>query len=343
MTDANSTDSPLEAAAEKTGPQSTEAFTVLGNETRLAILLALWEAYEPFAADPTDYAKGNEVPFSELRERVGMRDPGQFNYHLDKLVGRFVRKTDDGYALQPAGKRVVRTVIASAGFERESFPPTEIDVDCPYCDATTAVTYQNYRLYHICTECEGQYDLGDTHPSGVLNSWKSNQAILSHRAGEAILSAGSTEARHQYALRSAGICSWCSGQIEPSFHVCDAHAPQGDEPCPACNRTYEVAVRLVCTVCKATNICSVITVLNDPPHPAVAEFYREHGVELDYNRYDRYDSEILSLFRKLVREAEQEFVSSEPLRVQVTIPLEGDERELLVDDELNVTDASGRT
>lgn len=173
----------------------------------------------------------------------------------------------------------------------------------------------------------------------MLNTWKSNQAILSHRAGEAILSAGSTEARHQYALRIAGICPWCSGRIEPSFHVCDAHAPQGDEPCPACNRTYEVAVRLVCTVCKATNICSVITVLNNPPHPVVAEFYREHEVEFEFTKYD---SEVLSLHEKLVREAEQELVSSEPPRVQVTIPLEGDERELLIDEELNVTDVSGR-
>ena len=34
--------------------------------------------------------------FSELREAVGMRDSGQFNYHLDKLLGTFVRVTEEG-------------------------------------------------------------------------------------------------------------------------------------------------------------------------------------------------------------------------------------------------------
>lgn len=336
MADANSTDSPLEAAAEMTGTRATEAFSVLGNETRLAILLALWEAYEPFAEDPTNYAKGNEVPFTELRERVGMRDPGQFNYHLEKLVGRFVRKTDDGYELHPAGKRVVRTVIASAGFEKESFPPTEIDVECPYCNAPTAVTYQNYRLYHICTQCEGQYDLEGNHPSGVINAWRSKQAILSHQAADTILSAAFTEVHHQYALRFAGICPWCSGQVESSFHVCDAHDAVGDEPCSACNRTYEVAVRLICTTCKAANTAPVEAIPLNAQHPAVAEFNRDHGVELDHKRFD------VEPFIAFMREVETELVSTDPLQVLFRIPLEDDERQLLVDEELNVTEVSDR-
>jgi hypothetical protein len=85
-----------QAAAGAAGERATEAFATLGNETRLSILLALWEAYEPFVAT-------NAVAFSELRERVGMRDSGQFNYHLDKLRGHFVRKTDAGYELRRAG------------------------------------------------------------------------------------------------------------------------------------------------------------------------------------------------------------------------------------------------
>lgn len=338
MADSNAVESPLEAAAEGAGPQATEAFSVLGNETRLAILLALWEAYEPFAEDPTDYTKGNEVTFTELRERVGMRDPGQFHYHLEKLIGRFVRKIDDGYELHPAGNRIVRTVIGSAGFEKESFPTSEINLDCQYCDAPTAITYQNYRLYHVCTECEGRYDLEDKHPSGVINAWRSKQAILSHRAAETILLAGFTEVYLQYALQIGGICPWCSGRVDHSFHICDAHDAAGDSPCPACGRRYEVAVRLVCTVCKATNITQIEVVPYISRHPAVAEFYREHGVEHDYTRFDL---EFLSLFKTYVREVETELLSTKPLQVQFTIPLENGEHQLLVDEELNITDVSG--
>ena len=47
-----------------------EAFAALTDETRLEILQELWES------------DIQTVPFSELRRAVGIRDPGQFNYHL---------------------------------------------------------------------------------------------------------------------------------------------------------------------------------------------------------------------------------------------------------------------
>jgi DNA-binding transcriptional ArsR family regulator len=100
----------LEAAAGAAGPAATEAFKLLGDETRLAILLALWEAHEPFA-------DGDAVGFSTLRDRVGTADSGRFNYHLDRLTDHFVRRTDDGYELREAGLTVGRSVIAVAGFE----------------------------------------------------------------------------------------------------------------------------------------------------------------------------------------------------------------------------------
>ena len=63
--------------------QPDEAFVTLGNETRIEILRALQDAGGPLA-------------FSELRDRVGVDDPGQFNYHLGKLAGHFVRKDEGG-------------------------------------------------------------------------------------------------------------------------------------------------------------------------------------------------------------------------------------------------------
>lgn len=54
-------------------------------EPRLKILNSLAEADGP-------------LTFSTLRESVGTIYSGQFNYHLRKLDGLFVRKTDDGYS-----------------------------------------------------------------------------------------------------------------------------------------------------------------------------------------------------------------------------------------------------
>lgn len=78
-----------------------DAFSVLGNETRMEIIQEL--------ADASD-----RLPFSELRDRVGVSDSGQFNYHLDKLVGHFVEDTEDGYGLRRAGERVIEAVVSGA-------------------------------------------------------------------------------------------------------------------------------------------------------------------------------------------------------------------------------------
>jgi DNA-binding transcriptional ArsR family regulator len=81
---------------------SADAFALIGNETRLSILEALWEADE------------QPMRFSELNEAVGMRDSAQFNYHLSKLTDQYIRKTDDGYELRTAGAKVVRAILAGS-------------------------------------------------------------------------------------------------------------------------------------------------------------------------------------------------------------------------------------
>lgn len=47
------------------------------------------------------------LPFSELRNQVGVKDFGQFNCHLDKLEGYFVSKMDGACDLRQAGARVI--------------------------------------------------------------------------------------------------------------------------------------------------------------------------------------------------------------------------------------------
>jgi len=157
----NSADSPLEAASGAAGAYATEAFELLGNETRLAILLVLWEAYDPTAND-------NAVSFSELYDRVEYDTTANFSYHLDKLEGHFVRKTDDGYVLRRGGRNIVQAIIAGTGLEDPTFEPTEIDASCEICGAPTAVTYEHERAYQICTECEGRSSPESEHPRGTL-------------------------------------------------------------------------------------------------------------------------------------------------------------------------------
>jgi len=106
-----------------------DAFAVLGDETRIEILQTLGEADAPLS-------------FSELREHVGTSDSGQFNYHLNKLKGHFIRKADIGYMLSQAGTRMVEAVLSGAVTEAPHVGLTEIDASCHYCGAPIAVIYR---------------------------------------------------------------------------------------------------------------------------------------------------------------------------------------------------------
>ncbi|MFB6220087.1 MAG: winged helix-turn-helix domain-containing protein [Halolamina sp.] len=124
----------------------TDALAVLGDETRVAILRALAEADEP-------------LPFSDLRRRAGIEDPGRFNYHLSALREYFVREADGGYALRHAGSRVVAAAGVAetetrshAGGDDELLQNGDDPETCPVCGDEDCE-----RLFHV-------------HLSGVLDS-----------------------------------------------------------------------------------------------------------------------------------------------------------------------------
>lgn len=138
-----------------------DAFSVLGNETRMEILHALGEADEP-------------VSFSELRDRLGRPDSGQFNYHLDQLVGHFIRKTDEGYGLLQAGRRVIEAVLSGAVTEIPDKESTRIDKSCYLCGGPTEVTYDATAPRPVrvsCTECAGVADLFEPVDYGNIGSF----------------------------------------------------------------------------------------------------------------------------------------------------------------------------
>jgi hypothetical protein len=105
-----------------------DALNALTHEIRVAVLRELADADGP-------------VAFSELRDRVGVRDPGKFNYHLQRLADHFLRQTDGGYELGHRGRRLF--VVAGDGVVEPDGDIEETDVDpvestgeaqsCPVC------------------------------------------------------------------------------------------------------------------------------------------------------------------------------------------------------------------
>lgn len=110
--------------------EAADALAALADETRLAILRELADADAPLS-------------FSTLRERVGVRDTGRFNYHLTELCGYFVRDVDGGYELGYAGDRVVAAADGAAG-DPTTVRPAGDDEECPVCGDRDCD-----RLFHV--------------------------------------------------------------------------------------------------------------------------------------------------------------------------------------------------
>jgi hypothetical protein len=321
MTDENSPGSPLETVAGTAGQRAIEAFSILGNETRLSTLLALWDAYEPWTTE-------NGLSFSELRERLGRPDSGQFNYHLGKLEGQFVRKTDEGYELRRAGRRLVQTIIAGTGLEDRSLDPTEIEEDCYLCGAPTMVVYEDEMLFHVCTECDGLLSYEDR-PGGVIRGSEFTPAGFTDRSPTEMLNASWTGGKLQFGL--GGVCDLCLGPMDRWLYVCPDHADEG--VCPTCEFRVPVRARFRCTVCKHNHEMRPLILVLD--HPAVVAFYYDHGVALQYEAGVDFHPLVSMNFRELHH---QELVSEDPPLVRVTIEYEGDELRLTLDERLDVVE-----
>lgn len=326
MGESRSGESPLEAAAGAAGPHTTEAFKLLSDETRLAILLGLWEAYDP-------HAKDTGLSFSELYDRVSVRDSGTFTYHLDQLLGHYVEETEGGYRLRNSGLKIVRAVIAGAGLEDSRLPPTEIPRSCFYCDAQVELSYEDERLYQICPECEGHIgpDSAEEAPRGTLVVYDNfNPAGLADRSPEEVFVAGTIEYHRAVTLLIRGVCPECSGPVAESLEICDDHAADQGELCSTCGTWNEARVRYVCSVCKYSGSYPAWAAVFD--HPAIVSFYYEHGFEMTFGLDDPADCG--RVWDRLVRD--QTLVSTDPVRLRVTVPYDEDELQLTLDGNLDV-------
>ena len=229
-----------------------DAFSLVGDETRLSILEALWRLESPSR-------------FSEIRNEVGVRDSAQFNYHLNKLTEQFVRKTDDGYELMTAGERVVQSVLAGSFTQH---PEYEIDIDdpCTQCGSELQAWYRDEKVRIECPECgqgHGEYPF----PPGGLHD----------RTDEEILQAFNQRVRHLHCLAKDGVCPECNGRMETRI----------DHDAGECCIGATLRATHVCQQC-GHELCSAVG-LGLLDQSAVAAFYGEHGVELSTKPYWHLD------------------------------------------------------
>lgn len=304
--------------------EAEAAFRILGNETRVAILLALWEAYEPYADDQS-------LSFSALHRAAGGGDAGNFNYHLKRLVGTFVRKTEGGYALREAGRKIVRAIVAGVGAEDRAFGPVEIDESCHFCGAAVAISYEDEWIHLVCTECEGFFGAVDGLPRGSLGGMELDPAGVADREPAEMFYAAYVKAMKGMQCAVEGVCIECAGEIERELQVCAEHDPEG--VCTNCGRRFDAMVAFTCRVCKNHELAPPRTVVTH--HPGVVAFYHERGVDF---QYEVSDFAGLSPLKRLVGDHEQELLSTDPVRILVRVPYDGDVLRLTLDEDLIVID-----
>lgn len=224
--------------------EASEAFSLLGDETRMAVLEAL-----------VDVEHGPVRPavrsFTELFEATGEETTAGFAYHLRQLRDVYVEKTDEGYRLTYAGLRVVREIAAGTFTARFDLDPVAVPDPCPFCEGDLAATGADNVLTVACTDCDRDVLSLPFPPGGHATHDR-----------EDLLTAFDRHHRHRVRQLREGSCPGCGGASDGAVQVDDglAHAS------------------LACRACGYAIRCPVaLTVLE---HPAVVSLFHEHGEDV---------------------------------------------------------------
>ncbi len=287
-----------------------EAFALLADETRLGILRAIWDA------------DVRTVTFTELRRAVGMRDPGQFNYHLNKLVGRFVVRTDEGYRLTQTGKQVNGAIASGMYTAHESLDPIALDHRCRRSGEQLTLRYERETVRIECESCP-------VCPSG----WEAPvpPVVFAGHDSDEIPEAVSRYFRTKVRQAVNGFCPYCSGRMESTvtpFDAADHERLSEDRSDDLTSRSLDPAVWFDCRQCGAVSKVALdhALLLTDP---VVANFHRE-------NRISVRGRSIWELSELGPDEIDLE--SRHPLRVAVTFRVDESTLTVVVDGAFEIVD-----
>lgn len=268
---------------------------LISHDVRAEILLTL-------AAEMQAHPRDATLGFTELRKRVGHNDPGNFNYHLKRLLGTFVERTDDGYILSDIGNQFV-SILQSGQFDpdrRQDFP--EADTTCLLCDSQARVFYEDGSLR---TQCENDHDAVFNVGPDLLNSHSVTEA-LNIAARRTLWEAKST---------IDGVCPYCEGETTGGATRVD----EGIEPV-----LYEWTCQSCGAFLQTSAGGSVIF------HPAVVSFCHQQGVDV-FTRTWRVLADYTS---------PATVCSEDPLRTQLTVSITGEKLVVTVDELATVVETS---
>jgi len=295
-------DTEHESAAEHSTVDEgqVDALAALGNEHRLAILLALGDRERETRVDRY------ELSFTDLYEAVDVESTSQFSYHLSQLVGRFVAETDDGYHLTYSGDRIVRAVRSGVYESTVEFDTVAVEGVCPACGAASLeARLADERFVVRCTACERRL-LSDSFPRSQAADRTPTEVVESF--GYRIWST--------YVLTRGDVCPECYGRTSRRV---DSHESNSEtlytfaSLCETCDFTIHLPIEVPVVF-----------------HPVAMEFMWRHAVSV-------LDAPLWHLFALFAStDWTTDVRSTDPLEARFLIALDGDELELAMDEDYTV-------
>jgi len=300
-----------------------EAFSALGNDRRVQILRELGAADEPLA-------------LSELYDRLELTDSAQFNYHLDKLLGHFVHKVDESYALARPGERIIEAIRSGAVTDEPQLARTTVEQHCSECERELAIQWQNGSVEVYCTDCESRWDQSwgrvggpSAVDEGYLGRLPFPPAGLENRSPTEIYHSAQTWVDLELAAVSAGLCPRCSATVDRDLRACTDHEDTGR--CSACERPFAVTLVATCTNCiYAAGTGAVWGLLCSPE---LLSYLFEHDL-------NPFDPEQPNRLDTILSEYDERVLSTDPLEMEFTLDAGAEPLTLRVDEELTILNSS---
>jgi len=169
---------------------------ILGHKTRLEVLTAIYEAH------------GHFVPFSEIKERVSIRDSGNLTYHLDKLKRQFIDHDEQrGYTLRAPAKHALRLLAKDSLSRHHTQTVGSINDPCPFCSESLQFIYDESHTGRIeCPDCET-----------IFKRFSLPQSVIQEREPAAAAVVVDARVRSDFQLKVTGVCPYCQGDVRSTL------------------------------------------------------------------------------------------------------------------------------
>lgn len=231
------------------GVDETELFSLLGNETRLAILEVMWEGFD---GDRPGTEANGAIAYAELRRLAGYEGTGNFSYHLGSLEGSLVERRADGYVLSPLGSTVIHAIQTWTTVEDVIVDPTVIEDACPFCEGSVVASSERELLRVRCRAC------GGLSSGGVILDVPIERTMAADIRIDRLLDIGTQTHQQRIESNRHGICCVCHDRLDQRIKICTDHVPESDGICRGCGRRFTGELVIDCKSCGLTDVDSLV-------------------------------------------------------------------------------------